>query len=132
MRPKVRRPISGPARAMLLAATSFPLMVGCAAAPDTPDAEPNSAHMQPATQQVDPTGRWCFKDRRGRDATDVIERVQGGIIIDPAGRDTREIFYTDAGLNRYRLGDDASYRFLGNGQATWERRDERRSLRRCG
>lgn len=133
MRHAASRHTSKPASfSNLLAAVALISVAGCATPPEAPKSDAKPAAAAPATQKVDPTGRWCFQDRRGRALTDSIELVNGGIIIGPVGRKGREIFYTDGGLNLYRHGSGASYRFLGNGQATWERRKERRSLRRCG
>jgi len=115
----------------IIFAALFSLIAGCSTGQKAPDAESTMLPVLAGTK-VDPSGRWCFTDSRGQDLTNSIELVQGGIIVSPVDRIGREVFYTDAGPNRYRHGDDAFYEFLGKDQGQWQRRGENRPLRRCG
>ena len=133
----VRRNSSGtrPVGTIALFAIFVTGLAGCVPPPNNPGGPqyqpaPMAAPQQPA--RIDPTGRWCFKDDKGHNAMNYIERAQGGIVASPIGRKGREAFYADAGPNLYRAGNGATYEFYNDNQAVWRHGRKVWPHRRCG
>lgn len=90
-------------------------------------AGPGPQAQRPLPTQVDPTGEWCFRDRRGRRQFNYFTPTDGGMIATPVGRRGSERFYRQIGENAYADSEGpGTYEFITWESAVWRSNDRRR------
>lgn len=119
---------------VVLSAMLASIAAGCVAPPPGHRGDQYQSPQPPPPQNtsVDPTGRWCFKDSKGKNNLNYIELVQGGIIASPIGRRGAEAFYSQVGPNLYQHKNGATYEFYNFEQGVWRRGNRVWPHQRCG
>jgi len=123
--------ISRPA-VVALSAIFLSLSAGCVAPPPHDRGGQYQPPPPPAYAGINPTGRWCFKDSKGKNSMNDIELVPGGIIASPIGRKGGEAFYSEVGPNLFQHGNGATYEFYNDNQGVWRRGNRVWPHHRCG
>jgi hypothetical protein len=115
-----------------LSAISLSLTAGCVAPPTRDAGGQYQQSPPPANAGINPTGRWCFKDSRGKNDMNYIELVKGGTVASPISRKGGEAFYKEVGPNLFQNSNGATSEFYNDNQGVWRRGNRVWPHRRCG
>ena len=78
--------------------------------------------VAPGPAAFNPTGTWCWEDRRGRQRAHLIDAYRGGMVVAPARRPGRQREFERVSARRYEeVNGPGVYWFRRDGTALWSR-----------